>query len=928
MENHDHVKEEKEEKKVKKRMIKVDKKVVNVILIILLLLIPMSLSFYYRIQPAYLPFMDEQAENNVINYYKNQISNEVESKFAYFPPEKRAELVDEQFRVLLEENGDMINEQVEETARQMKAMIQDDKNNTYLIAIDPWMQYKYTKNYLETGTVGDTVIDGKGYVTLRDGREENAESNRFHPWLMAQMHKVLRIFDGNLDPMKTVFLFPLIWVTLSVIPAFFIGRRLSNNLGGFITATLVAVHHAIMSRTVAGFSDTDAYNVFFPLFILWFIIEAYFVVGWKKKTIFASLAGLFTGFYSITWTGWWYTYDFVIMSILGFIIYKIIKDRKQIKKKISELMSDSIAIGVTYLLSVMVFVVGLQGLFSGKSFGISVNIFTSALRMPFKFLQYQDVGITTIWPNVLTTVAELNPASIAKVVSSIGPSILFFLCMAGITLVMVKDKIKKEEGWIIGGSLVWYVLIMFFQKDISNVYLFLFMIALPTIIVVLMGLFEKTDLKIKHSILLLVFLTGTFLAATKGVRFVALFIPIASICIGISSGRIYTLASGWLTNALSINKILVRAVLVVIMLWVILPVPLSSGWNQTLHEIPSYNDAWDDTLTIINQSSEDAIITSWWDFGHWFVAGSERRVTFDGGSQGDRIHWVGRTLLTNSEKESLDILRMLNCGQNGARRQLEALYEDDYKAIKTLYKVIAEDREGGRKILEETGLKDENINSILEMTHCENLIDQYYIASEDMIGKSGVWGHFGVWDFDKAYLFNRIKSSTLNEGKEILMDEYNHSELAAKNLYYEIQQADGDQWISGWPSYGSSVSQCDTLNETKIACKTGLIYDIKNDEAFISTQEGLLHPKAFSYVLDGKFEYKEYEDGIDLGAVMFPNNGKLNSILTSPEQTASMFTRLYFFDGLGLEHFEQISHKVGIDGVDIYLYKVNWPEEE
>ena len=30
-------------------------------------------------------------------------------------------------------------------------------------------------------------------------------------------------------------------------------------------------------------------------------------------------------------------------------------------------------------------------------------------------------------------------------------------------------------------------------------------------------------------------------------------------------------------------------------------------------------------------------------------------------------------------------------------------------------------------------------------------------TSDDMVGKSGVWGHFGSWDFDRALIYNTLK---------------------------------------------------------------------------------------------------------------------------------------------------------------------------
>ncbi len=915
-------------KKLNKKTFKFDKRILNITLLILLLLIPISLSFNFRMQPAELPLMDQQASTNVLNFYKTQITNEVQSKYAYLSPEKQAELVNEQLIEFLNQGKDQIKTQVKEASDYMKSGLQDENGDTYLIAIDPWMHYKYTKNYIDNGAVGDTLIDGEYVTTLRGGRNIHIDSPRFHPWLMAKFHKLMTIFNPEQSPMKSVFLFPAIWVTLAIIPAFFIGRKLSNNFGGFISATIIAVHQAIMSRTVAGFSDTDVHNVFFPLFIMWFVIEAYFVKDIKKTTIYLGLASLFTAVYSLAWSGWWYTFDFIFLSLLAYSVYLIIKYRNEIKNKSKEIYLSLIQTG-TYFFGTFIFVVILQSSFLRNGMSQAMHIFLSVLRMPFSFLKYQEVGITTIWPNVLTTVAELNQATIAKVAAALGGKILFFLALIGIVFLMIKKtKQNKTQISIIVTSMIWYVLLILMQSSITNIYVFLLIIAAPVALAGITNLMKITEFDIKYSLLMTIFFTGTFLAATKGIRFIALFIPIAAILLGISSGRIYEYVTKWLSKGLDLNKILVKIVIIIILLWVIVPVPLSTGWTQATHEIPSYNDAWDDTLTLINQSSEDAIITSWWDFGHWFVAGSERRVTFDGGSQDSRVHWVGKTLLTNNEEESTDILRMLNCGQNDARYKLEELFDDDYKAVNTLYEIISQDKENAKATLEANQLNDEDVNYILEKTHCEDIIDQYYIVSEDMIGKAGVWAHFGSWDFDRAFLFNTVKKMNLGDGVKFIEDEYNFSNLDAKSLYYEIQAADGDQWISTWPSFRSNVGNCALFNETEIRCETGLIYDLINNEPLLVTQEGKVKPKTFAYVIDGEYKYEEYsQNAMDLGVILFPTaNGGYQSIVMFPQLTASMFTRMYFFDGVGLENFEQVSHKVGIDGVDIYLYKVNLNE--
>lgn len=916
-------------KKLNKKTFKIDKKIINITLLILLLIIPMALSFNFRMQPASLPLMEQQAANNVMNYYKSQITNDIQSKYAYLPPEKQADLVNKQLALFLKQGKEQVKSQIKETSDYMKSRVQNKNGDTYLIAIDPWMQYKYTKNYIDNGAVGDTLINGKYVTTLRDGRNIHPDGPRFHPWLMAQFHKFLKIFNPDQSPMKSVFLFPAIWVTLAIIPAFFIGRKLSNNLGGFISATIIAVHQAIMSRTVAGFSDTDVHNVFFPLFILWFVIEAYFVKDIKKTTIYLSLASFFTAVYSLAWSGWWYTFDFIFFSLLAFSIYLIIKHGNEIKKKINVIKLSLIQTG-TYFFGTFIFVLIFQSSFLKISLLTSITKFMTVFRMPFSFLRYQEVGITTIWPNVLTTVAELNPASIGKVAAALGGAILFLLALIGIVFLMVKNtKQDKNQKIIIGASIVWYLILMGIQSSITNIYLFLFMIALPVALAGITNLLKITDFDIKYSLMMVIFFTGTFLAATKGIRFIALFIPIAAILLGVSSGKIYDFVSNWLAKSLDLNKTLVRVVIIIVLLWLILPAPIKLGWNQAISEVPSYNDAWADTLTLINQSSPDAIITSWWDFGHWFVAGSERRVTFDGGDQDSRVYWVGKTLLTSSEKESTDVLRMLNCGQTNARYRLEKIFNDDYKAINVLNNIISVNKTQATKILMNNNLSKQDVNYVINNTHCENIIDQYYIVSKDMIGKAGVWAHFGSWDFDRAYLFNNVNKMNTQDGIEFVKSKLNLSETEARKITTEIQTTKGDQWISPWPSFKSKVGACSLFNKTKIRCETGLIYDLTKDQAFLATQKGIVKPKAISYMLNGEYKYKEYSGNtMDIGAALFPTKGGYGSIVMSPELTNSMFTRMYFFNGAGLKRFKQLSHKTAIDGEEIYLYKVNLNETQ
>ena len=103
--------------------------------------------------------------------------------------------------------------------------------------------------------------------------------------------------------MKVTFCIPVIISAISVIPAFFITRKIGGNFGGFIAALIVAFHPSFLTRTIGGFSDTDAYNVIFPLFIAWLFFLALETKNTKKNIIFAFSAGLLVGLYNYTWSG-------------------------------------------------------------------------------------------------------------------------------------------------------------------------------------------------------------------------------------------------------------------------------------------------------------------------------------------------------------------------------------------------------------------------------------------------------------------------------------------------------------------------------------------------------------------------------------------------------------------------------------------------
>ncbi len=371
------------------------------------------------------------------------------------------------------------------------------------------------------------------------------------------------------------------------------------------------------------------------------------------------------------------------------------------------------------------------------------------------------------------------------------------------------------------------------------------------------------------------------------------------------------------------------------------------------------NDGWYNTLTEIrDESEEDAIINSWWDFGHWFAAIAERRVTLDGGRQNNpQAHWLGKLMLTSNEDESVGILRYLDCGANtGYNRLLEYKGDDvlvQLQSINLLYDILpTDDRDEARSILLESISEDE-ADEVLKYTHCEELPENYFITSEDMVGKSGVWAHFGAWDFERASMFNLVHNNDKDFAVEILEERFGVDDALDK--YNEIIDVDADQWISPWPRYHDTGScnkdgdiiKCEnSMSMNAPQGRVNLIYetelDLVSEEAVVTNiiradtgaeldrTEG--KPRKVSFVKNETFIKKEYDGTIrgpndrEMGVAIYPSGNSYESVLSDYELTASIFTRLFFFEEYGgLEHFEKFHRTRDVNGQKIIVWKVDWP---
>lgn len=826
--------------------------------------------------PAYLPVTDDWAGSTVTNYYKNLIENKIAQQYPNLPQQNRDALVEREYQNFLKQNKQQIEQDTAQLSQQYKAAFQDENNDVYPLDIDSYLWYSEAKNVVNYGHLGDKIINGESYFTLRDGRLDKKSSMQLHPYFTAYVYKFLHFFNKDISLLRVLALMPAIIVGLAVIPIFFIGRIFAGNVGGFFAAMFLVISGPILGRTISA--DTDIYHLFFPLFISWFVLEAYTTDKNYLRLIFAGIAGFFVGLYAITWAPGWSS---IFLIILGAMIVSLaikisidyLKNKQSLRSQ-KGYIYKKITIFITFFVSSGIFVSSLQ----------TFNFFQLNLTRPIRFITIKEVGIATIWPNVITTVAEFSTISFNNIINQLGGKLLFTLVIIGLFILLIKKNNDEPREYF-------------------------------------------------YFIFLTVWLLSSAYAFTKGMRFVVLAGAPFALGLGSFSGFVYEKSSSWINKEIRLPKYISKT-LIFVLIALLLVSPFSAAAKITKQQVPHLNDGWYNTLTEIKNDSNDSIITSWWDFGHLFVAIAERRVTFDGGDQGERIHWVGKILRTDNEAEAVGILRMLNCAQETAPHKLDEFTKDSLKSIEILYKIFPiSDRNKAKSKYMQLGLTQEQAEVMLDYTHCTNLLPNYFITSEDMVSKAGVWGHFGSWDFKKATMYQNVrKINSKPDTIEYLTKSFNLTEEHADLIYSEIQSTPGDQWISPWPGYLSGMNSCDRTSEDKLRCIGSLRgagdfafqVDLKNYSVVIENNKEVV-PNSIVYATKEKIEEKTF-DGQEAGfsIILIPGGNEYKSILVDPLQAASTFTKLFFLEGHGMKCFSKFYDVREPTGGRIITWKVDY----
>ncbi|PIN75627.1 hypothetical protein COV18_02155 [Candidatus Woesearchaeota archaeon CG10_big_fil_rev_8_21_14_0_10_37_12] len=839
-------------------------------------------SIWMRMQTKNLDIAENVASSNVDNFIQQQVASIAQQRYPNLPEANRQKVINDLKLKFQQENKATLDVEKGRLAKQVRDHFSYEENGklySYMPDIDPYHYLRLARNVLNTGHNYDELHDGVPWDNHMSAPVGTGVDNSWHSYVIAGFYKVNSLVNKNVPFMDSAAYIGIFLIFLSLIFIFFAGYRLGGKLSGFFAVIVLGLIPAIMTRTPWGHIDTDMYVVFFPALILFLLFETFFAESWKKQIMFACGTGVAISLFASFWSGWFFFADIIFGAVGLVIIIEIVLNRKKFRHGFVSLLEET-HLKKHFIAALCIFVSG----FVVSLFTIGVRAFWNGIFYnALNFRTIKSAAGGTIWPNVLTTVAELNPASFSMIISSVGGMLVFVVACFGILLSFSKRDQKNKREFV-------------------------------------------------YSLILALWFVGSVYASLKGARFTLLLGPAVAIAFGAAAGFGYKYLSDFGKRQLHIHKYITGVVLLGIFSLMIINPALggsnmaAQSYSSVRGSIPMVNDAWWAVLTKIKEeSAPDAIITSWWDFGHHFKYIADRQVTFDGASQtSPQAHWIGRVLQTEDEREAIGILRLNDCGSNTAQGMIFEKLNDSFKTVEIIKTIIMQNKSSARDTLRDAGLSED----ILQFTHCDPP-ENYFIVSPDMIGKAGVWSHFGMWDFKKAEVWLEWRHLPEKDAVAKMMNRFNWTEEKSKEIYKEAKALTSEDsangWISGYPGYVTHDVQGCKVSGSLLVCGS-LQIDITNGRGELSVDSGkALAKKVIIYNEKGEKQVFTSSEGNDqLTFIVWPVENGMSAIAANDALADSMFTRLFYMNGLGLKHFDLFARDNQLFGGPVYVWKVDW----
>ncbi len=287
---------------------------------------------------------------------------------------------------------------------------------------------------------------------------------------------------------------------------------------------------------------------------------------------------------------------------------------------------------------------------------------------------------------------------------------------------------------------------------------------------------------------------------------------------------------------------------------------ISDGTAMSSQLGPSLNSNWYNAMIWLKDNTpQDAIVATWWDPGHWITGIAERGAFADG----------AHCPISSCKPYPLNT-RIVDMGK-------VLTTNDEELAINILKKYM-------NFTPEQCAI---NRKAFGDIVPCGSPSEMYFIASSDLIGKYPWPSYFGS-----------------------LWPKYSGTGVQAQFYQLNLRPLQNNGQVIGY------YDQC--LKQDGEQCSMFNFLVIEQNQKLVGVYQNRHIVKQMTYYLGGQKESVSY-DNATLDGMLWIDPSFQSAFLMTPDVRDSMFTRMYFFDGDDLSHFQQV-----FNNGEVKIYKVDF----
>jgi len=692
---------------------------------------------------------------------------------------------------------------------------------------DPWWFFRHTEEILN-----NNLVPPKWDILSYYPPGRPVDYYEGWSWTNAVAYLAAKVVLPNISLTRFTGLFITVFAGLCAIPAYFVGKYVTNKWGGLVTALFGTVTVINITRSLAGYIAADAADVLYTFIVV--IAMLYTMDTWKdfsflslktKKGIKYFLTLFLTIFaywlFAMNFNNSWYIYYIFVLFIPFFIFFKILE---------SVIARKPIHLGAILVenkgLILSIILIGIIGeivtlLTAGWPFN-TVDPIRGVLT-GFNFISGQALLVNI-------SIAELQPLNLA----CFNPTSSSY---------STQDCLNTRTSFI---------------QNIGIAPLILGLFGLPAI--TLYKLFTKKEIHVAEYFTI-VWMILAFWLISRGIRLALLFSLATAAASGFVVGNLVMMIKNR-KNVLLFSTVI--GLLLFGLIW-----HISDNIQASMQAAQGFDigQNWVDALNWIKQNTNPkSLIVTWWDPGHIITGFAGRPVMADGAhctpescvpyNHNIRIQDMGFIFSTSSEDDALQILKK-------------------YQELSP----------------QQCQLAREKFGDMMPSDACDKVPEIYLIASSDLIGKYYWLSYFGSCLNKYGIQTGQSCYSMLPPDFKNLVDpivaqnpqNYQFVRLSLSN--YGLDQQGG---IGAYYYGGGAIT---------IAVRNNTLIPVLNNKyiarEIIFFQNGQMFTNTFNT--------SETVDG-----TVWVDSSFRTAIFLSPAIRNSIFTRLFFFDGQGLNDFQLV----------------------